>query len=123
MRVVLLGWLGHQVSCKPIDKRVFKVNDTFSFVKFICEAMARQLCHCCGDSLMPTLFCPTCGSKNSDAQQPLSPPIQVSTSQASSTASSSTAKTSSSKLKGLSIWIILVGFGLVFGLILKACWF
>jgi hypothetical protein len=80
--------------------------------------MAQQFCQGCGASLMPTLrMCPTCGSKNLDANQPLSPPTQLSSSQATNIPSPSTATSSSSQLKGLGGWLILVGFGLVFGLL------
>ena len=79
--------------------------------------MAQQFCQGCGASLMPTLrMCPSCGSKKLDANPPLSPPTQLSSTQATNIAGS-TATTSSSQLKGLGGWLILVGFGLVFGLL------
>ena len=80
--------------------------------------MAQQFCQGCGASLMPTLrMCPSCGSKNLDANPPPLPPTQLASSQAANNTNSSTAITSSSQLKGLGGWLILVGFGLIFGLL------
>jgi len=80
--------------------------------------MAQQFCQGCGASLMPTLrMCPTCGSKNLGSNQPTSPPAQTPGPQATNSTSSSTATTSPIQLKGLGGWLILVGFGLIFGLL------
>lgn len=80
--------------------------------------MAQQFCQGCGASLMPTLrMCPSCGSKNLDANPPPLPPTQLASSQAANNTNSSSAITSSSQLKGLGGWLILVGFGLIFGLL------
>lgn len=79
--------------------------------------MAQQFCQGCGASLMPTLrMCPTCGSKNLDANPPQAAP-QVTPSINQPTSSSAGATTSGSQLKGLGGWLILVGFGLIIGTI------
>ena len=60
---------------------------------------------------MPTLrMCPTCGSKNFDSKPP-QPSIQA----VPSPTISSTTTSSTSQLKGLGGWLVLVGFGLIFG--------
>lgn len=71
--------------------------------------MAKKYCQDCGATLMHTMrMCHTCGSKSLDANPP-QPSIQAVPSQASTTSPSV------SQLKGLGGWLILVGFGLVFG--------
>jgi rRNA maturation protein Nop10 len=71
--------------------------------------MAKKYCQDCGATLMPTLrMCPTCGSKNLDANPP-KPSIQAVTSHTRTTTASA------SQLNGLGGWLILVGFGLIFG--------
>ena len=77
--------------------------------------MAQQFCQGCGASLMPTLrMCPTCGSKNLDANPPQAAP-QVTPSFNQPASSSAGATTSGSQLKGLGGWLILIGFGLIIG--------
>jgi len=77
--------------------------------------MAQQFCQGCGASLMPTLrMCPTCGSKNLDTNPPQAAP-QVTPTYNQSASSSVSPTTSASQLKGLGGWLILVGFGLIFG--------
>lgn len=73
--------------------------------------MSKKFCQDCSASLMPTLrMCPTCGSKNFDSNPP-QPSIKAVPSRTISSATSSSA----SQLKGLGGWLILVGFGLIFG--------
>lgn len=80
-------------------------------MKLIDESMLKKFCQDCSASLMPTLrMCPTCGSKNFDSNPP-QPLIQA---VPSPTISSSTTS-SASQLNGLGGWLILVGFGLIFG--------
>jgi hypothetical protein len=55
-------------------------------------------------------MCPTCGSKNFDSKPP-QPSIQA----VPSPTISSTTTSSTSQLKGLGGWLVLVGFGLIFG--------
>lgn len=77
--------------------------------------MAQQFCQGCGASLMPTLrMCPTCGSKNLDANPPQAA-SQVTPSFSQPASSSAAATTSGSQLKGLGGWLILIGFGLIIG--------
>jgi hypothetical protein len=79
--------------------------------------MAQQFCQGCGASLMSTLrMCPTCGSKNLDANPPYpAPPLPTTANQASN--NSSTIASTSNHPKGLGGWLILVGIGLILGLI------
>lgn len=73
--------------------------------------MLKKFCQDCSASLMPTLrMCPTCGSKNFDSKPP-QPSIQA----VPSPTISSTTTSSTSQLKGLGGWLVLVGFGLIFG--------
>jgi len=87
------------------------------FDKLFGDAMAQQFCQGCGASLMPTLrMCPTCGSKNLDANPPQAA-SQVTPTYNQSTNKSSATTPSVSELKGLSGWLILIGIGLIIGAI------
>lgn len=79
--------------------------------------MAQQFCQGCGASLMPTLrMCPTCGSKNLEANPPHPAPPSATTAKQTSY-NSSTLTATANQPKGLGGWLILVGGGLIFGLI------
>jgi hypothetical protein len=77
--------------------------------------MAQQFCQGCGASLMSTLrMCPTCGSKNLEANPPH--PAPPSSTTANQTANNSSAiVVTSNHPKGLGGWLILVGMGLIIG--------
>ena len=85
--------------------------------------MAKKFCQGCGASLMATLrMCPTCGSKNLEANPPQAASKSFTT--RNQTASKrNTTIANANEPKGLSGWLILVGIGLFLSLIKQIAFF
>lgn len=73
--------------------------------------MSTKFCQSCGMELMPSMrICPSCGSNKFSLDK-------VELSKSTENNSHQSVSASSSNLKGLRGWLVLLGFGLVFGVI------